>query len=114
MCNSPQEDVSDPLLVLLGGREEPAGGRGAQGIAPCRRIPGLGSKALLFSPPSDPAEEQEDCLSNGADVELECPFATLAINHPACDKVITFSLELFIGKPIKGLPCKHNNKEAGQ
>lgn len=40
--------------------------------------------------------------------------ATLAINHPTCDKVITFSLKLFIGKPIKRLACKHNNKEAGQ
>lgn len=113
MCNSPREDVSDPLLLLLGGRSPQVGEEPRESL-PAGDIPGLGSKALLFSPPSDPAEEQEDCLSNGADVELECPFATLAINHPACDKVITFSLELFIGKPIKGLPCKHNNKEAGQ
>lgn len=38
---------------------------------------------------------------------------TSAVNHAACDKVIAFSLKLFVGKHIKCLACKHNNKEAG-
>lgn len=37
---------------------------------------------------------------------------TSAVNQAACDKVIAFSLKLFVGKHIKRLACKHHNKEA--
>lgn len=69
----------------------------------------LGTEALLFSTPNDPwlvFQSQPKWSSS-----VPCH---LSYKSPCCDKVITFSLKPFREKPIKLLPCKHHNKEAGQ